>query len=286
MRGETDDEDLLAFLTANLTRVFSVAPPSPYLALINLRLLLRAQAPSKKTLEFAQVMTAAFGGIKARPTIREQIWVARIETGLTLSTSPDEVSPLVTHALDALPFSSKLWNTAAEFMEQTESHSPETASKWYLTSIQRALHTDALPPANFVSTFQEFIDVLPRELLPRRFVHYLSSTNPAALEPTLLSLFDQAPTLSLSFLSHVLTLSTSTSTRPFRIQVLERIVNHPEASAEEWVGYAKELMQQGQVRPLQLVLGKADAQLTLRRGKGEAERFQALWQRACTGMEE
>ncbi|GAA5956217.1 hypothetical protein JCM3765_005493 [Sporobolomyces pararoseus] len=286
MEEVTDDEDLLAFLTANLSRTFTVAPPSPYLALINLRLLLRTQAPSEETLSFAKEMTQSFGGNKARPTIREQLWVARIETGLSLSNSPDEVSPLFTRALDALPFSSKLWNISAEFTEQTESSSPEKISKWYLTSIQRSLLTDALPPANFISSFHDLLDVLPRELLPRRFVHYLSTNNPASLEPTLLKLFDQAPTLSLSFLSHILTISTSTSTKQFRNKVHEKIVNHPEAGAEEWVEYANELMGQGEVKQLQVVLGKADAQLRLRRGKQEAERFQFLWQRACRGMEE
>jgi hypothetical protein len=137
-----------------------------------------------------------------------------------------------------------------------------------------------------VSSFPDFVDVLPRELLPRRFVHYLSTTNPAALEPTLSRLFDQAPTLSLSFLSHVLNLSTSTSTNKFRNKVHEKIVNHPEAGAEEWVEYAKELMGQGQVKELQVVLGKAEKMLKLRKGETEAARYQSLWQSACKGMEE
>ncbi|GAA5913858.1 snoRNA-binding rRNA-processing protein UTP6 [Sporobolomyces salmoneus] len=281
-----EDEDLSEFLVANLTRAFTVAPPSPFLALIRLRLLSSTSAPSEETLAFAQEMSRSFGGNRAHPTTREQIWVARIETGLSLSTTPSDVSPLVTQALKLTPFSAKLWNISAEFTEQSLSSSPSEISQWYLTSIQRTLLTDALPPPDFVTSFTEFVDVLPRELLPRRFVHYLSTNNPAALETTLLKLLESAPTLSLSFLTYVLTLRSSTTTRGYRHKVHEKIVNHPEAGAEDWVEFAKELMEEGEVKTLQAILRKAEAQLGLKKGQQELERFQGLWQQACRGVEE
>ncbi|GAA6019799.1 hypothetical protein JCM11491_000273 [Sporobolomyces phaffii] len=283
---ETEDEDLLAFIDGNLTTTFTLAPPSSLLALIKLRYLLRTSAPPEEALEFAQQMTRSFGGKKVEPATREQVWVARIETGLALAASPSDVRPLITEALKALPFSSKLWNLSAEFTEQTLSSSTDGVSSWYSSSIRRTLVTDAIPPADFSSRFPEFVDVLPRELLPRRFVHYLSTTSPAALEPTLARLFDEAPTLSLSFLSHVLSISTLTSTKSFRYKVHDKIVSHPEAGADEWVEYAKELMKDGRVEALQRVLRKANAQLELEKGREELERFETMWQTACSGAEE
>ena len=233
-------------------------------------------------------MVKSFGTDRTPPTAREQIWVARIETSLSLSsTSPDQVVPLVNKATQVLPFSSKIWDLSAEITEQTLS-SPESISAWYESSIRRSLLTDALPPSNFTSSFPDFIDLAPRELLPRRFVHYLSTTLPASLETTLLRLFSAAPTLSLSFLSYVLSLSgpSSSASRKFRRKVHERIVEHPEASSEEWVEYAKELMRDGEVKKCQEVLGRAKGLLKVRKGDGEVKAFEREWEAVCSAMEE
>lgn len=232
-------------------------------------------------------MTRVHGGVQVPPAIREQIWVARIESCVLVAPSPPEVNSLLDEVLKALPFSSKLWNLSAEFAEQTLP-SPSLVSRWYSASIQRTLLTDAFPPATFTTSFEEFVDVLPRELLPRKFVHYLSTTAPALLEPTLLDLLDCAPTLSLGFLNDVLHLSTSASTRQFRNALHEKITAHPEAGAQEWADYAKDLMQAGggQVLQGQEVLRRAKGRLAAARGSGEVERFEQLWQEACSAIEE
>lgn len=240
-------------------------------------------------------MVKSFGTERTPPTPREQIWVARIETSLSLSSSSnsttstdtDEIVRLVNKATQVLPFSSKIWDVSAEITEQTLT-SPEAVSKWYESSIRRTLLTDALPPSNFTSSFRDFVDLAPRELLPRRFVHYLSTTLPASLETTLLQLFSSAPTLSLSFLSYVLSLSgpSSSASRKFRRKVHERIVEHPEASSEEWVEYAKELMRDGEVKKCQEVLGRAKGLLRVRKGEGEVKAFERAWDGVCSAMEE
>ncbi|GAA6064477.1 hypothetical protein JCM10212_000357 [Sporobolomyces blumeae] len=288
---ETDDEDLLAFLAANLSSVLASAPPSPLLSLIQLRHLLRTSAPATETLAHTQQMTKRFGTDSTPASSREQVWVARIETALSLGLSPDEMAPLIANGTRALPFSAKLWDLSAEITEQAAT-TPQQVAAWYESSIRRSLLTDALPPANFTSSFADFVDVPPRELLPRRFVHYLSTTLPAQLESTLVKLFSTAPTLSLPFLTYVLSLTgpsvspTTPSSRKFRQKVHERIVAHPEAGPEEWVAYATELLKAGQANESQEVLRRAKGQLALMRGDGEVRRFEREWEAVCSAMEE
>ncbi|GAA5922923.1 hypothetical protein JCM1841_004474 [Sporobolomyces salmonicolor] len=287
MAEETEDEDLLAFLSANLTSALSLAPLSPFLSLIHLRHLLRTSAPAPDILSFAQRMTKSFPAASTPPSAVEQLWVARLETALSLSLPASDIHPLMTQATRSLPYSSKLWDVAAEFIESDESSStPDEIEKWYEAAIRRSLLTDALPPSSFASTFTDYAPMTPRELLPRRYVHYLATVSPAAVQPNLLALFASAPALSLSFLSYVLALSgPSLSDRKFRLKVHERIVAHPDAGADEWLAYAEETLRAGEVRKNGEVLRRARGELG-RKGEGEVRRFESEWERVCSRLEE
>ncbi|BGP33859.1 U3 snoRNP protein [Rhodotorula toruloides] len=286
MADETDDEDLLAFLSANLASALAAAPPSPFLSLVHLRHLLRTEAPAADIRSYAKKATKAFGSEATPPAQREQVWVARIETSESLSTSVKDVASLLTQAVRALPFSSKLWDLFADFAERT-AELPAAVEQWYEFSIRRVLLTDAVPPASFESTFTDYAALPPRELLPRRYVHYLTTTAPASCRAKLLSLLSSAPALSLSFLSTILdpTGPALSSDRPFRQQIFERIVSHPEAGPEEWLSYAEELVRTGQVVKSQEVLRRAKGDVKLKRGEGELRRFEMMWDEVCRGFE-
>lgn len=207
------------------------------------------------------------------------------------------MASLLTQATRALPFSSKVWDLFADFTERT-ADSPAAVEKWYESSIRRVLLTDAAPPASFESTFADHAALAPRELLPRRYVHYLSTTAPVSFQPKVLSLLSSAPSLSLSFLSSVLdptgpalastasTASTSPSDRSFRHQIFERVVSHPDAGPEEWLAYADELVRTGQVVKSQEVLRRAKGDVKLKRGEAELRRFERMWDEACRGFEQ
>ncbi|GAA6025783.1 hypothetical protein JCM10207_002520 [Rhodosporidiobolus poonsookiae] len=296
---ETEDDDLLEFLSANISAALSSAPSSPFLSLLHLRHLIRTEAPPADILSHAHKMTKSFGTDSTAPREREQVWVARLETAGSLSVPSSELSPLFAQATRALPFSTKLWDLFASFTEESAS-TPEAVELWYTSSIRRALLTDALPPASFTSAFPDHAAFPPREVLPRRYVHYLSTTNPASFQPRLVALLASCPALSLSFLSFILdpsspafTSSSSSSTDlAFRRQIHERIVAHPEAGADEWLAYAEEAFSPrmgakaaGSVAQAQEVLRRARGQLRLR-GEGEVRRFDALWEEACARMEQ
>ncbi|GJN92981.1 hypothetical protein Rhopal_006026-T1 [Rhodotorula paludigena] len=291
MADQTDDEDLLAFLSANLASALSSAPASPFLALLQLRNLIRTGAPAKSILACAQKATKDFGTPATPPAQREQIWVARIEAVTSLAVPVSDLSALYAQATRALPYSSKLWDLFAIFTEQSAS-TPAAVEQWYESSIRRVLLTDALPPASFVSTFDHVDAALPpREELPRRYVHYLSTSNPAQFAAKLTSLLSTAPTLSLSFLSSVLepsspALPSSSSSRAFRIKLHERIVAHPDAGVDEWVAYAEELLRAGQAAKSQEVLARARAAVKLASGDGEVRRLEGAWEDVCRKLEQ
>ncbi|BGP18225.1 hypothetical protein JCM10213_007854 [Rhodosporidiobolus nylandii] len=298
MAEETEDEDLLEFLSANLTTALASAPSSPFLSLLHLRHLLRTDSPSSTVLSHCQKMTKHFGTSATAPREREQIWVARLETAGQLSLPAAELAPLFSQATNALPFSTKLWDLAAAFTEETAA-TPGAVESWYGQAIRRTLLTDALPPAGFSSAFADPTApeaVPPREVLPRRFVHYLATTAPADFHAKLVALLTSAPALSLSFLSSILDPSSpafsspsgsSASDRAFRQAIHERITAHPEAGAEEWIAYAEDAFagRAGQgVQHAQEVLRRARGQLRLQ-GEAEVRRFDALWEEACARME-
>ncbi|GAA5993052.1 hypothetical protein JCM11641_006645 [Rhodosporidiobolus odoratus] len=292
MAEEMEDEDLLEFLSANLATALSSAPSSPFLSLLHLRHLLRTSADPSAALSHAQKMTTAFGSSPTTPREQEQIWVARLETAGQLSVSSDDLATLFTQATRALPFSTKLWDLVAAFTEET-APTPEAVEQWYGTSIRRVLLTDAFPPPDFTSAFSDAAvstSVPPRELLPRRFVQYLTTTNPAAFQPKLRALLSSAPSLSLSFLTSILspTSPSPSSGLSFRHALYERIVAHPEAGAEEWLAYAAEAFRSkvaGGVGKAQDVLRRGRAAMRLR-GEGEVRRFDAAWEKVCAGMEQ
>ncbi|GAA6037368.1 hypothetical protein JCM8097_008533 [Rhodosporidiobolus ruineniae] len=302
MSEETEEDDLLEFLSANLATALSSAPPSPFLSLLHLRHLIRTDSPSASVLSFAQKMTKSFGTDSTVPREREQVWVARLETAGQFSVSQDDLAPLFAQATRSLPFSTKVWDLYAAFTEQTAS-TPAAVETWYASSIRRVLLTDALPPAGFSSAFADPSAAAanepatpPREVLPRRYVHYLATTSPADFQPKLLALLNSCPSLSLSFLSSVLDPSSpafsSTSSKSdlaFRHAIHERIVGHPEAAAEEWLAYAEEAFRtaaqvKGGVGKAQEVLKRARGQLRLL-GEGEVRRFDAGWEEVCRRME-
>ncbi|GAA5825398.1 hypothetical protein JCM11251_006966 [Rhodosporidiobolus azoricus] len=302
MADETKDDDLLEFLSANLATALSSAPSSAFLSLLQLRHLIRTETPSSAVLTLAQKMTESFGTDSTPPREREQVWVARLETSGSLGHPSEDLAPLFAHATRSLPFSTKVWDLYAAFTEQF-GETPAAVETWYTSSIRRVLLTDALPPAGFVSSFAdasaagEVDQIPPRELLPRRFVHYLSTVSPADFHSKLSTLLASAPSLSLSFLSSILdpsspafTSASSSADRAFRMSVHERIVAHPEAGAGEWLAYAAEAFREagkvkGGVAKAQEVLRRARGQLRLK-GEGEVRRFDALWEKACAGMEQ
>lgn len=206
------------------------------------------------------------------------------------------MASLLAQATRALPFSSKVWDLFADFTERA-ADSPAAVEKWYESSIRRVLLTDAAPPASFESTFADHSALAPRELLPRRYVHYLSTTAPASFQPKLLSLLSSAPSLSLSFLSSVLdptgpalastsSPSPSPSNRSFRHQIFERVVSHPDAGPEEWLAYAEELVRTGQVVKSQEVVRRAKGDVKLKGGEAELRRFERMWDEVCRGFEQ
>ncbi|GAA5878944.1 hypothetical protein JCM8547_003254 [Rhodosporidiobolus lusitaniae] len=310
MADEVENEDLLEFLSANFVTALSSAPQSPFLSLLHLRHLLRTGSPPADVLAHAQKMTKAFGSEPTPAREREQVWVARLETAGSLSSTSSSASsdltPLFTQATRSLPFSTKLWDLFASFTEETAA-TPSAVETWYTSSIRRVLLTNALPPASFSSAFVDPAaaasgdDPLPpRELLPRRFVHYLTTVSPADFHVKLSALLISAPSLSLSFLSSILdpsspAFSSSASGQAgesallFRQKIHERILAHPEAGVEEWLAYAEEAFRTpalvGGVGKAQDVLRRARGRLGLL-GEGEVSRFDAAWERVCARMEQ
>ncbi|BGP50153.1 U3 snoRNP protein [Rhodotorula kratochvilovae] len=285
MAEETEDEDLLAFLSANLASALTAAPPSAFLALLHLRHLLRTDTPPSDVLSFAQKMTKSFGSAPTPPAQQEQVWVARLETAGSLDLPPVSTSPLFAQATRALPYSTKLWDLYASFTESTAS-TPGAAEAWCESSIRRVLLTDALPPADFTSSFGDYAGQPPRELLPRRYVHYLSTTSPGDFERKLLALLASAPTLSLAFLRSILDPSgPALDGRAFRFKLHERIVAHPDADVDEWLAYAEELVRAGEAARSQEVIRRAKGVLKLRGGEGAVRRFDVEWEEACRKME-
>ncbi|GAA5914415.1 hypothetical protein JCM8208_002845 [Rhodotorula glutinis] len=296
---ETDDEDLLAFLSANLASALAAAPPSAFLALLHLRHLLRTSAPPSQVLAFSKKLTKQFGSSPTPPAQQEQVWVARLETAGSLALPDSDVAPLFAQATRALPYSTKLWDLYAHFTEST-APTPGAVSAWYEQSIRRVLLTDALPPSSSTGFESAFVDAQahpPRELLPRRYAAYLALVAPASYESSLAALLSSAPTLSLSFLRSLLdstgpalpspspsTASTSTSTR-FRRALHERIVAHPEADDAAWVDYAAELVRAGEAVSGQEVVRRAKGALQLEGGERAVRAFEARWEEVCRAME-
>lgn len=288
----------LAYLSANLEATLASAPSSAFLALVKLRNLLRTEASPTDVRSYLQRMIKQYGNDRTPPSQREQVWVARLETASTeleATPTPEEGTSLegaFVQATRILPYSAKVWDLYADFVERQSDRTPGETEAWYEKSIRRSLLTDALPPADFVSTFSAYVHVTPRELLPRRFVHYLSTVSPSDFQPKVLRLLSSAPTLSLSFLSSILDptgpeLATASSAkgRAFRRQLHERIVAHPEAGADEWLAYAEELVRSGEVTKGQEVVQRARGQLSTR-GEAAVRQFDAGWAHVCSAMEE
>lgn len=281
------------FLTANLTTALSLAPPSPFLSLLHLRHLLRTSAAHSTILSHASTCTTLFGRpslATSKPEITletaEQIWVARIETVVSLFPSIYEIESTFAAALKALPFSGRLWDVQASWIEQQKE--ADQVLEWYQKAVLRVLLADAKPPVNFESRFKEEV-LEPRELVPRRYLAYVSESLEGGLEERVRVLLKEAPTLSLEFLVFVLEVVSEgmgfesfsggkgEKEERFRETVWERVVAHRAAGSEEWVGFAEELLKSGKVTKSADVVRRAGRIL-----KGaEKELFDRRWREVC-----
>lgn len=282
------------FLTTNLTTALSLAPPSPFLSLLHLRHLLRTSAPHSTILALASSSTSSFGTPSPAVSLAttEQIWVARTEIVVSLSSSPTEIESTFKAALKVLPFSGRLWDVQAQWIERGAELSVEEVVEWYEAAVQRVLLADARPPVNFESTFVDEV-LAPRELIPRRYLAFVSERMPSELQDKVARLLKVAPMLSMEFLVFVLEVVSEgmgfelvgssseekkgKAERLFRELVWERVVAHPEAEADEWVAYADEMLKAGEVTKSGEVVRRAGRAL---RG-GEKDRFDRRWTEIC-----
>lgn len=293
-------ETKLEYLSANLESALSSAPSSAFLSLVKLRNLLHTGAATASVRNHLDRMVKQYGTDRTPPAQREQVWVANLETVASLlgEAGDDEaLEKAFIQATRTLPYSAKVWDLYADFAERQSGRSPADVEAWYEKSIRRSLLTDALPPAGFDSTFVSYAHVTPRELLPRRFVHYLAITTPSDFQPKVVHLLASAPTLSLSFLSSILdpsgpalettsSSSSSSNSRTFRRKIHERIVAHPDAGVDEWLAYAEELVRAGEASKSQEVVQRARGQLLAGSGgEGAVRQFDAGWAHVCSTME-
>lgn len=175
----------------------------------------------------------------------------------------------------ALPWSGRIWDVQADWIERSGT---EDVAAWYETSIKRVLLLDAVRAVDFQSKFDA---PAPRELLPMRYISYLSTQDPLSIPDKLSELLRIAPTLPLSFLSFILDLTIPGLERAvevrFRNAIHARIVGHPEARAEHWVAYAGDLLRQGEV-----LESNKTMQVAARACVGrEGTRLERLWAAVC-----
>lgn len=225
-------------------------------------------------------MTKEFGSPSASVPLEsvEEIWVARAETVVSLSTAED-VAAVLAQAVEALPFSGRLWDVRVTAMEQGGSSDPIA---WYeREAIPRVMLADAVPPINFASKFANEV-LPPRELVPRRYVAYIAATTSSSgvLEEKVLELLRSAPTLSLEFvkfaLDDVAAIELEGRRTAFRDQVWERVVAHPRAGPEEWVAFAQELLAAGEAGRSAEVMRRAEKAMM---GDARKADLQRRWQR-------
>ena len=189
--------------------------------------------------------------------------------------SPEETTQIFNEAEKVLPFSGRIWELEAEWIERSGT---EEVSAWYEKGIRRVLLTDCVAPIGFESKFGS---EGPRDFLSTRYVAHLIAQEPETVIPKLNSLLQIAPTLPLSFLSFILSLSLPSTTlateSKFRQKIHARIVEHPEAGPEEWVAYAEEMLRRGEIVESNKVMQLAARRCTGRQGMV----LQTLWSRVC-----
>lgn len=185
-----------------------------------------------------------------------------------------------------------MWDVQAQWIERGAELSAEEVVEWYEAAVQHVLLADARPPVNFESTFVDEV-LAPRELIPRRYLAFVSERMPAELQAKVARLLKVAPTLSMEFLVFVLEVVSEgmgfelvgsssegkkgKAERLFRESVWERVVAHPGAGADEWVAYADEMLKAGEVTKSGEVVRRAGRVL---RG-GEKDRFDRRWTEIC-----
>jgi hypothetical protein len=263
-----------------------MAPSSVTLSLLHLRHLLRLDTPDAALLAFTESMMTSLNKTTTIES-REELWVARLEVVAALSPDnddEDEKDELFRAALKAIPFSGRIWNDFAEYME---GRGRQEVEEWYETSIRSILSlSSALPPPDFVSKFDT---PSPRTLLPPRYLNYLIESNSTTLLiDRIISLIKNTTSLPISFLEYILSLPLSSTTAPgintFRNELFEAIVHHRLATVGHYVNFAEDLVKRGDVAGSNKIIVRARAVAKLNGRNGESE-LELTWSRVCAKFE-
>ncbi|SCV73900.1 BQ2448_6330 [Microbotryum intermedium] len=269
MLDEVDEDNLHTYLQTNLTTALSLAPSSPFLSLLHLRHLLRTETPRGELLSFVSDLTKRYGNEKTLAPTREQVWVARVKTTLSLARSgqppsSEDVEAVLEQAIKALPYSGQLWWVRADQVDGSDL-SIENKLDWYEKAIARVALADAVAPVDFKSTFTESQNGIvdegeeeddeeetsisePRELVPRRYMNIIAELDPESLVSRVEKLLRTTTTLSIETLHVMLETTNAVVPKPLGLQakILEHIIQHPNSGPEEWLFYASMLLRCGE----------------------------------------
>lgn len=257
-----------------MTTALSLAPPSPFLSLLHLRHLLRITAPHATILSFAKFLTTRFGAADSLDSVREEIWVARVETVVGLG-SIEEVNMVFEWIFKNLVWSGRIWEVICDYVERAGT---EDVGEWYLKSIVRVLGLDGVSPIGLESKFST---VEVRELLPIRYINYLITSQPTQMGNKLITLLTLAPTLPLSIPIHLLSIQipdfTQTELTSFRSSIHNKIIAHPQATPIHFIAFATHLLQVNQIQEANRIIHNATKKFTT---PLEAQTLQLLWAQA------
>ncbi|KDE05313.1 hypothetical protein MVLG_04344 [Microbotryum lychnidis-dioicae p1A1 Lamole] len=283
MLEQVEEDNLHTYLQTNLTTALSLAPSSPFLSLLHLRHLLRTESPRAELLSFVSGLTKRYGTEKTAAPTREQVWVARVKTTLSLAKSghppsAEEVELVLEQAIKALPYSGQLWWMRVDRIDES-GLSIEDKLDRYEKVIARVALADAVPPVDFKSTFTdaqngridkndeeeegeegEEIPILePRELVPRRYMILLAELEPQTFTTRVENLLRTTTTLSIETLHVILETTTAVLPKPLSLQIkiLEHLVQHPKSGAEEWLFYASMLLRCGEAGKSTVIVQRA-----------------------------
>ncbi|KAK4046400.1 U3 snoRNP protein [Microbotryomycetes sp. JL221] len=281
MADEVDNEALLEFLMSNLDAALSMAPPSPVLAVLRVKSLVSTSASAEDIIEAAQSLVKLYGASGQPLSTVEQAWVVFAEA--VTNTPRSDAASLLDKALHAIPFSGKLWDIVSTYFETTMT--VDQVVEWYEgKAIPNVLLSSAVPSVSFVSKYVDEV-LPPRELVPRKFVAFLVQHEPDSVEQRLDRVSSRASSLSVEFVRTVLDIlrslhdeaqdesteqaigvdktrwhsvrQLSASEWLFRAKLWERIANHPGAKASDFVAYATEALDRGDVSLSQDIIRRA-----------------------------
>ncbi|SDA01450.1 BZ3500_MvSof-1268-A1-R1_Chr10-1g02678 [Microbotryum saponariae] len=287
MLEQVEEDNLVSYhhtyLRTNLTTALSLAPSSPFLSLLHLRHLVRTESPRVELFSFVSDLTKRYGTEKTPAPTREQVWVARVKTTLSLAKSghppsAEEVEVVIEQAIKALPYSGQLWWMHVDRIDDS-GLSIEDKLDRYEKAIARVALADAVPPVDFKSTFTdaqngsvdeddeeeegeegEEIPILePRELVPRRYMNLLAELEPQTFTTRVENLLRTTTTVSIETLHVILETTTAVLPKPLSLQIkiLEHLAQHPKSGAEEWLFYASMLLRCGEAGKSTVVVQRA-----------------------------